>query len=354
MKPVSKFALAFLLTSQFFPGSVVGRPSAFSASPPGPLYTLRSALGERGRASAVSRRKSAVVYQWKQETDHLTLLKTGPKGEERVIWTFNFKLDMKPFFHPFNAPDGTCLTAEAPPDHLWHLGLWFCWKFINGLNYWEYAGDPKKAVSEGKTDLQKIKIETRPDGSADLTLNIIYHPWDRPEEVVMREIQRIRAVTPSKDGSYSLDFAYEFTAVTDVLLDRTPIQTEPNGVTWGGYSGLSIRFNQDLSNPVYFSPDLDSMISGRQAPWVAANLKNQKGKTVQLVILDDPANPRHPSPWYCINRPAERFWYYSPAILYNGPMKLDKGEKMTLKYRVEVPAKAMNRKGIWQKAEGKN
>ena len=29
------------------------------------------------------------------------------------------------------------MTADRPPDHIWHHGLWFSWKFINKVNYWE-------------------------------------------------------------------------------------------------------------------------------------------------------------------------------------------------------------------------
>ncbi len=96
------------------------------------------------------------------------------------------------------------------------------------------------------------------------------------------------------------------------------------------------------------------MQSGRKASYVAANMTNNKGSQVQLVIIDDPSNPRHPTPWYCIDRPGQRFWFYSPAILYNSPMKLSRGENMTLEYRVMMPAKPLKRMEIRQKAEGKN
>ena len=56
----------------------------------------------------------------------------------KTVWRFEIaNRENKPFVHPLCLPDGRCVTDIRPKDHPWHLGLWFCWKFINGLNYWE-------------------------------------------------------------------------------------------------------------------------------------------------------------------------------------------------------------------------
>jgi hypothetical protein len=291
------------------------------------------------------------TYHWDRQENSLALVKTGPDQVEFTLWKLNLDPALKPFFHPVCAPDGTLLTAEAPPDHLWHLGLWFCWKYINKLNYWEYTGDPKNAVSEGRTALTDTKIQTRPNGAANIDLELLYHPWERPDRPVMKEMRKIRISAPGRDGGYYMDFDLLFTPLVDVLLDRTPVQTNPGGVTWGGYAGLSIRFDQKLSDPVYFSSSQDSVINGDGNSWVAANLKTPAGGTVQMVIFDNPGNPRYPSPWYTINRPNERFWFYSPAILYHEPMKLRAGQELHLRYRVLVPGKPLDRRAI-NKAQG--
>jgi hypothetical protein len=289
--------------------------------------------------------------------DSLTLFQETGSGGKQIVWQFNYFPEKRTFFHPVYSPDGTLLTAEAPKDHLWHLGLWFSWKYIDGVNYWEYEDDPKLAISEGKTDLQEIRVSTRLDGSALLNLEISYHPWKSADSVVMKETRTIKTTAPADDGSYTIDFEHKFTAVKDIVLERTPPQTSPGGVSWGGYAGLSVRFDQSLSDPSYFSNEKDSLASGTRAGWVAANLKNVAGKTVQMVILENSSNTRFPTPWYCINRPAEKFWYYNAAILYHEGLKMKKGETMTLGYTVLVPAKPMTRieiEGRRQTAEGRN
>jgi hypothetical protein len=286
------------------------------------------------------------VYEWQKSTNSLALIKSIEGKGPQMIWQFNYPEGKRTFFHPVYSPNGTLLTAEAPADHRWHLGLWFCWKYINGLNYWEYSGDPKNEVSEGKTDTKEIKIRTRKDGSALIDMKISYHPWDSAQAIVMEESRTMVMNAPDKEGSWSMDFIQEIQAVKDVLLERTPPQTSPNGVSWGGYAGLSVRFDQSLSHPVYFSQELDSMVSGNRTPWVAANLLNKEGKPVQMVIIEDHTNLRYPTPWYCINRPAEKFWYYNAALLYHEGLALKAGEKFKLRYRILFPSSPLTRDQI--------
>ena len=60
-----------------------------------------------------------------------------------MIWQFNFNNRFgMPYFHPL-CINNSVLTSASPPDHPWHLGFWFSWKFIDGINYWEYLDDFK-------------------------------------------------------------------------------------------------------------------------------------------------------------------------------------------------------------------
>ncbi|MFO7617973.1 MAG: PmoA family protein [Bacteroidales bacterium] len=275
-------------------------------------------------------------YNWEQDKVSLMLKRADARQDSQIIWTYHFDPRHKPFFHPVYSLDGILITSEAPADHPWHLGLWFCWKYINGLNYWEYQGDPKLAVSEGRTNLVGTRIRKSRDGSARITQKLLYHPWERKDQPVMKETRTTTVTAPRSDRGYLISIEHQFTALTDVLLDRTPAQTNAEGIAWGGYAGLSIRFDGQLSSPRYFSAATDSMKSGERAPWVSARLVAPDGRKVQVTILEDPGNPGHPTPWYCINRPAQQFWFYSPAILYHEALALKAGEKLVLRYRVMV------------------
>jgi hypothetical protein len=292
-------------------------------------------------------------YYWRNEPNSLALMKVDTDQGNLVLWRLNIDPSIKPFFHPVCSPDGTLLSAEAPSDHLWHLGQWFCWKYINKVNYWEYTGDPKMAISEGRTHVKSIKISTSRNGKATIRMTIEYHPWEQIGNIVMNEIRTITVAAPDRNGSYAIEYDMKFKAVSDILLDRTPVQTNADGVTWGGYAGLSMRFDQKLFNPHYLSSSTDSVTNGIGYSFVAANLKTRTGKTVQMIIFDHPDNPRYPTPWYTINRPKDKFWFFSPALLYHSALHLDAGEKMRLQYKILIPASPLTVNDILKEAPGR-
>jgi hypothetical protein len=111
---------------------------------------------------------AAPDLQWAR-TNHTFTLRAG----ETVRWSLHHDPAAgKPFFHPLTLPDGTVLTDLRPDDHPWHRGLWWSWKFINGVNYWEE--DRKTGRSDGKTELLETQVETQADGSARVRQTLQY------------------------------------------------------------------------------------------------------------------------------------------------------------------------------------
>jgi hypothetical protein len=58
------------------------------------------------------------------------------------------------------------------------------------------------------------------------------------------------------------------------------------------------------------------------------------GRPAGVAILDHPANPRSPSPWYVIR--SEEMSFFTPALLCFEPLTLRPGEAIVLRYRVLV------------------
>ena len=79
-----------------------------------------------------------------------------------------------PYFHPLRTTDGRLMTWDRPPDHLWHHGLWFSWKFINKINYWEL--DAKTGRPAGRTSWSNIRIATGRDLKARIDMDLAYRP----------------------------------------------------------------------------------------------------------------------------------------------------------------------------------
>jgi hypothetical protein len=281
---------------------------------------------ERGSAT-----KSKPAYDWRQTDGSLALLNQG-----RVVWQFNFdKKEGKPYFHPVCLTDGTQLTWHRPPDHPWHYGLWFCWKYINGLNYWEE--DRQTGLSQGRTQIDRTAVKLHDDYSADIVLNLSYHPPGAP--AVLVEERQIHVSAPDSDGLYRIDWTGRFTAgAADVLLDRTPIPGEKDGQSWGGYAGLSVRLAKDISDWQLVDSEgrKDLASHSQNARWMDFSGRFAQGPTAGIAIFDHPNNLRHPAPAFVIMDPKPPFGYFSPALLFSKPYTLPAAETLTLRYRILI------------------
>ena len=253
------------------------------------------------------------LYSW-QRTDTTLALFRGDK----VIWKVVADTAQgKPYFHPLATTNGITLSDLRPVDHLWHRGLWWSWKLINGLNYWEE--DPGTGRSEAATDLQDWDAKTYPDGSARLTFTISYHPWKG--EPVLTEKRVINMSAPTDKG-YTLDWASEFIAETNVLLDRSP----------AGYAGFSLRLGPAQREWSFTDSEWrtgQNTIHGQPARWVKLSAGFNEPA---VAIFDHPGNLRHPARWYA----DQSMPYFSPAPLFDRPFEMAAGKKVVLRYRVVV------------------
>jgi len=266
------------------------------------------------------------------ETDKSIAL-TGDNG---VIWQFNYgKETSKPFFHPVSLVDGTVLTVDRPADHPWHHALWFSWKFINGVNFWEE--NRKTGKSNGITDWSNVKVVTKKYHSATITMDLVYHHKD--QKPILSEKRTMVVSPPDKDSVYYIDWTSEFTACsdTDVKIDRTPLVGEPGGKAWGGYAGLSVRLNGKGDNWAIETEKESIYIQKGTFRGKAKGMDFSGvfgGQAAGIAILDHPKNLNAPSPWYAVaGKPMK---YFSPAVICYKPHTLTAGKTFTLNYRVIV------------------
>jgi len=55
---------------------------------------------------------------------------------------YRFGNQPKACVHPLMTPAGHRLTGFQMSDHVWHRGLWFTIKLLNGANFWEENKPP--------------------------------------------------------------------------------------------------------------------------------------------------------------------------------------------------------------------
>lgn len=273
-------------------------------------------------------------YEWMEESGRsLSLVRNGS-----ILWQFHFdKAEDKPYFHPVRTLDGHDLTWLRPADHIWHRGLWFSWKTINGINYWEE--DAKTGLSAGRSEVMKVQTERRPDFSALLVVELSYHPPGQPE--LLHEERLITVQAPRDDGSYRMDWRLTFRAKDQaVRLDRT-LPSSMGGPAYGGYAGLSFRAASSLkSHRVLDSTGWENTAKlvghGRPAKWMdfSGVVDEAQGRWAGVAFLDHTSNFRHPSPWYVYL--SGDFGYFSPALLYDEPLELPPNGKLGLFYRLVI------------------
>jgi hypothetical protein len=250
----------------------------------------------------------------------------GPRAEQ-PLWRYVYSGKPKPYVHPICTPAGHCLTLFEPHDHLWHRGLWFTIKFINGDNFWE-EGEPFGS----QRTLAPPSITHGPRGRIELRSELLWtHPRAHAAPTAVFHEQRAIGFEPLETAAYALDFATTLTAQTDLLLDRTPF------TTWGGYGGLIVRGTRNWQATQLLFPDgsTSDRPTGVRATWcdLSGKLDGGRDLTGGIAIFDHPDNLRHPSPWYGSTGPGH---YFNAAFLFHEPLNLAAGESLRLCYGVLV------------------
>jgi hypothetical protein len=184
---------------------------------------------------------------------------------------------------------------------------------VNADNFWEETEPFGRVVS-------------RTPGQADAVLDWVTADGRNP-------LVEHRTVATWLDRTATcVDWHVRFTATVDVLLDRTPY----NGV-WGGYGGLAFRGSggwTDTSILLAGGSGPTERVIGRPATWCLLS-----SEEAGVLLLDHPANPRHPTPWYGSTRNpiyGEDRWsnFVNAAFLFDGPIALGPGETLEIRHRV--------------------
>lgn len=244
---------------------------------------------------------------------------------DRPVWRYVYGGKPKPFFHPLCTPSGIELTLFEPHDHVWHRGLWFAIKYINGENFWEEREPWGTQVTILPPDVRHESDEAIVVESRQL--------WQRPNGAgAVFDESRTFTYRALSDDAYAIDFDTTLTPLADLLLDRTVF------TTWGGYGGLTFRGTRNWQKSrLLFA---DNTTSDRPTPktgsaWcdLSGVLDGGLALSGGVAMFDHPSNVRHPTPWYGGTGPGH---YFNAAFLFNDPLNVPAGEPLQFRYRVIV------------------
>lgn len=247
--------------------------------------------------------------------------------EGRELWAYHHDpVEGKPYFHPLASTSGTTFTDLRPADHPWHRGVWFSWKYINGVNYWEE--NARSGKSNGETRIVDIRRTISDSKKVRFDLKLEYTPASS-DEVVLREKRVVTVYPPAEGGCYQVDWSGVFTpAGGEVVLDRTPIAGQPGGKDWGGYSGWSVRMSSAVRGGDYINDQGAQKADRQPSKWILF----ASPEDGSLMLMDHPGNLNFPNKWY-LN---EKMPFFSPAVIHDGPTTLKAGDTLKLQYRLLV------------------
>lgn len=278
-------------------------------------------------------------FSWRKTDTSVTLL-----NGKAVVWSHVHDRKVGKPYMRFGLVDGTELTRPWPipkgyakADHTWHRALWWSWKAIDGVNYWEKH-------QEG-TDPVKVKVTTRDDGSASIHTSITYHEPDKAPVVTEERLVTVSA--PDKTGAYLITWKATFKGAGD-----KPVVFNKN--SYGGFAlRLAAEFCPDKAAgkagwQFFDSEGRDNKSNGKTARWVAFRGKAQNGKPTCVAMFDHPINPRHPSYW----QTRTQYPYMNPSFTCKEAYTLDAGKALWLFYGVWVypgPADAKTIEAAWKR-----
>ena len=252
----------------------------------------------------------------------------GPEGAGG--WTYVWDHRRKPHVHPLATPSGRVLTRVEPPDHPWQRGLWFVVKFVDGDNFWE-EGDPEGWGVQRHVAPPELSSTTL---TGDLT-------WIRPDRttVAVHEHRRVAHISlaDDNDDAYAIDWDVTLRVPADAILDRSP----PT-LGWGGYSGLAFRGRDDWRDTRLLLDDGSEhdQVAPHRSRWCDLSGTVDDGQA-GVCILDHPANPSHPVPFYATTKARPGYgegWSNTiyPSFLWDGPRPLAAQDELRFRYRVVV------------------
>jgi hypothetical protein len=243
---------------------------------------------------------------------------TGGQLFTSYIWPDSIK---KPVLFPLRAPSGAIVTRGYPldprpgerVDHPHHVGLWFNYGDVNGLDFWNNSDSIKPVDrhkygairhvgirrAEGGKDSGRLDVEMAwlaPDGKPLLREETTFIFYAGPD---LRAIDRITKLTAldervvfndNKEGLIGLRVARQLEQPSDRAEIFTDAAGKATAVARLDNTGVTGRYHSSegkSGDGVWGTRGRWTMLAGRIAE-----------ERVTLAILDHPKNPGHPTYWH--------------------------------------------------------
>lgn len=279
----------------------------------------------------------------------------------------------KPVLYPLITPKGTKITRKFPlepsvgerVDHPHHVGVWFNYGDVNGLDFWNNSDSIKLEKRDGYGTIVHKKIVKTTDGTNSASLEVEMD-WLAPNgDVLLKEATTF--IFNTEGGTYGIDRITTLTAqeqdvdfndnkegvlgirVTHQLehpSDKPEIFTDANGLP----TKVAVLNNEGVNGRYINREGIEGLDTwGKRSDWV--NLRSSIGdEKISLAILDHKSNVGYPTYWH-----SRGYGLFSANPLGQGAFsngkeilnfKLNKGESVTFKHRILVASSALSSEAL--------
>lgn len=280
---------------------------------------------------------------------------------------------MKPVLWPVKTAKGTVITRSYPlekvagerTDHPHHIGIWFNYGDVNGIDYWNNSeAIPADKKSEyGEIKHQRVVSSASKANKGELVVQSQWIGRGKPEldettkftfinNGPMRIIDRVTtlkalndvSLDDNKEGMIGIRVAPELEIPSDAEIILTDAHGNPTTVK---------ASNKRASGDYLSSEDIKGDdVWGTRGRWMDlfGMFGNEK---VNVVMIDHPDNPGYPTYWHARGYGLFAANPLGQSALSDGKealhFKLKKGEEVTFRYRIVISDDPKAGKKTWNK-----
>ncbi|MFV8328235.1 PmoA family protein [Flavobacterium sp. ZS1P14] len=269
----------------------------------------------------------------------------------------------KPVLFPLVTVSGTTVTRGFPlatranerTDHPHHIGMWFNYGDVNGLDFWNNSDAIKTADKPKYGSIRHQKIVAVKSGPQKGELKVNSNWVDNNGKIVLKEttvlvfsgddnsrtIDRTTTLTAqeekvtfkdNKEGVLGIRVARELempSEKAEIFTDAQGLATTVAVLNNEGVTGNFLSSKGITGNEVWGTRDNWCMMYGQK-----------NGEDIAISIIDHPNNPGYPTYWHARGYGLFAANTLGQEVLSGGKEKLnfslDAGNSVTFKYRVMI------------------
>ncbi|MFV8375086.1 PmoA family protein [Flavobacterium sp. LB1P71] len=283
-------------------------------------------------------------------------------GKFFTAYLYGNKID-KPVLFPLVTASGTIVTRGFPletranerTDHPHHIGMWFNYGDVNGLDFWNNS-DAIKAEEKSKYgSIRHQKIVALKPGKQKGTLEVSSNWVDINGKILIKEttilrfsgdansrrVDRITTLTAQQEKVSFKDnkegiLGIRVTRELEMPSQKAEIFTDAQGLA----TKVAVLNNARVTGNFLSSKGITgNEVWGTRGNWCMI-YGQKEGKDIAISIIDHPNNPGYPTYWHARGYGLFAANTLGQDVLSGGKEKLDfsldAGKSVTFKYRVLV------------------